>query len=103
MELYQNSNVDSEVKDILDSYGEKFNINLRENLEEIKSLISKISNVKKIIEIDIVYTGEDGQTIEDFEDKIVPNEEGITEIDLRTSYFQINYVINSIIQSNSSN
>ena len=103
LELYQNSNVDSEVKDILDSYGEKFNINLRENLEEIKSLISKISNVKKIIEIDIVYTGEDGQTIENFEDKIVPNEEGITEIDLRTSYFQINYVINSIIQSSSNN
>ena len=103
LELYQNSNVDSEVKDILDSYGEKFNTDLTENLEEIRSLISKISNVKKIIEIDIAYTGEDGQIIEDFEDKTKANEEGIIEIDLRTSYFQINYVINSIIQSNNSN
>lgn len=88
LELYQNSNVDEEVKDILISYGDKFNIDLESSLEEIKSLISKISNVKRIIEIDIIYTGEDGSTIED-----------TSIIDKKTSYFQINYVINSIIQS----
>lgn len=88
LELYQNSNVDEEVKDILLSYGDKFNINLEESMEEIKSLISKISNVKKIVGIDVIYTGEDGQTIEE-----------VDTIDRRTSYFQINYVINSIIQT----
>ena len=88
LELYQNSNVDSEVKDILDSYGNKFNMDLEDSLEEIKSLISKISNVKKIIGIDITYTSEDGQIIEN------PG-----NIDETTSYFQINYVINSIVQS----
>ena len=96
LELYQNSNVDSEVKSILDQYGNKFNINLENSLEEIKALISKISNVKQILGIAITYTGEDGSQL---------NQGQITEMtnNLNKSYYQINYVINSIMQSSNSN
>lgn len=90
LEIYQNSNVDSEVKDILDSYGYKFNIDLESSLEEIKSLISKISNVKQILGIDIIYTTEDGTQLSD---------EDILGINPNRSYYQINYVINSILQT----
>lgn len=87
LEIYQNTSVDSEVKSILDQYGYKFNINLEESLEEIKTLLSKISNVKQIIGIDIIYTSEDGSQVDS------------SNIDITESYFQINYVINSIMQS----
>lgn len=92
LELYQSTNVDNEVKDILESYGEQFNVNLDEKLEEIKSLISKISNVKQILGIDIIYTSEDGtQLTEERKEEVLNN--------LDKSYFSINYVLNSIVQT----
>lgn len=92
LELYQNTNVDEEVKDILDSYGNQFNMNLDEKLEEIRSLISKISNVKQILGIEIIYTSEDGtQLTEERKNEVLNN--------LDRSYFSINYVLNSIVQT----
>ena len=92
LELFQSSNVDNEVREILESYGEQFNINLDEKLEEIKSLISKISNVKQILGIDIIYTSEDGtQLTEERKSEVLSN--------LDKSYFSINYVLNSIVQT----
>lgn len=90
LDIYQNSNIDSEVKDILNNYGEKFNIDLEDSMEEIKSLISKISNVKQIREIDITYTHDNGTPMTD---------EEVKAINPINSYYQISYVINSIIQS----
>lgn len=90
IEIYQSTNIDNEVKEILDSYGNKFEINLQEKIEEIKSLISKISNVKKIIDIGIIYTSEDGSQLD---------QESVSMINPKNSYYQINYVINSIIQT----
>lgn len=90
VELYQNSVIDSEVENILSSYENKFNISLNDSLEEIKSLISKISNVKQIINLNITYIDEAGNSL---------NESEINNIDTRISYFNINYVINSIIKS----
>lgn len=92
LELFQSSNVDNEVREILESYGEQFNINLDEKLEEIKSLISKISNVKQILGIDVIYTSEDGtQLTEERKSEVLSN--------LDKSYFSINYVLNSIVQT----
>lgn len=90
LDIYQNTNIDSEVKDILNTYGEKFNIDIAGSMEEIKSLISKISNVKQIREISVTYTHDNGAPM---------TAEEIENINPGHSYFQISYVINSIIQS----
>ena len=89
VEIYQNSSIDSEVGDILDNYSNKFNIKFPELTEEIKSLISKISNVKRIIDMEITYTNEDGSVVSP---EIVYGEENVV-------YFSINYIINSVIES----
>lgn len=89
VEIYQNSSIDSEVGDILDNYSNKFNIKFPELTEEIKSLISKISNVKRIIDMEITYTNEDGSVVSP---EIVYREENVV-------YFSINYIINSVIES----
>lgn len=89
LELYQNTNVDNEIASILGNYENKFNINLNDRIEEIRSSISKIPNVKQIIELSIMYSQEDGTPIE---------AEEVERIDINNSYFNINYIINSIIR-----
>lgn len=90
LEIYQNSSVDSEVSDILNNYSNKFDIKFYELTEEIKSLISKISNVKRIIDMEVTYTNEDGSVVSS-EDVYNKNNNAI--------YFSVNYVINSVIES----
>lgn len=92
VEIYQNSSIDSEVSDILDDYSNKFNVNFSESLEEIRSLISKISNVKQVSSLNITYTTEDGT--------VITEPEKITEIqNSKNVYYTIDYIINSIIVS----
>lgn len=90
IEIYQNTSIDSEVGDILTNYSNKFNIKFNELTEEIKSLISKISNVKKIIDMEITYTNEDGTVVSSSD---VYNGNNVV-------YFSVNYIINSVIESN---
>lgn len=90
IELYQSSSIDDDISSILSQYENKFEINLEESIEEIKSLISKIPNVKQIIEMSIIYSQEDGTTIDP--------EEVSSVIDPSNSYFDINFVLSSIIR-----
>ena len=92
LELYQATSIEEEVRDILYEYEDTFDINLEEKSEEIKSLISKISNVKQISGYDIDYVDGNGQVLD---------EEGREEMmkNLESSYYKINYVINSSIQN----
>lgn len=92
LELYQSTNVDSEIASILSQYEEKFNINLETSLEEIRSLISKISNVKQVKDLSIIYISNDG-TQELDTDRIYSS--------LSSTYFKISYVINSTVQTKS--
>jgi hypothetical protein len=91
LELYSSGSVDSEVKEILLEYQEKFNCNLKELLDEIRSLISKISNVKQVKAIDIIYVSEDNSTVP----------EDVVLNDLNKTYFIMSYVINSSVQTKS--
>ena len=88
LEIYQNQNVDTEVKSILEQYGNKFDVSIPDSIEEIRSLISKISNVKQILSIETLYMDESG------------NERSVYEIleDKEHSYLQVECVINSIIR-----
>lgn len=67
VEIYQIG--DSETKDsineILNTYMNKFNINLKEKESEIRSLISKISNVKQILGFEYSIEGNPELTISD--------------------------------------
>lgn len=89
VEIYQNSSIDQEVGDILENYSNKFDVKFNELTEEIKSLISKISNVKRIIDMEITYTNEDGTVVSESDvyggDNVV--------------YFSVDYIINSVIES----
>ena len=87
LELYQNLSIEQEVSDILDDYSYKFGINFSQSLEEIRSLISKISNVKQVSSLTVTYTSEDGVIID------------ASEIEgLKNSYFVVDYIINSTLE-----
>ena len=95
LELYKPYTVDDEVSDILETYEKRFNIDLEGSKEEIKTLISKISNVKQVKELTISYIDPEGNVVEDIselynDDEIKPD-----------IYFKKEYTINSIIQSRS--
>lgn len=90
LELYQSIDVNQEVADILKTYENKFNLVFNSTTqEEIKSLISKISNIKQVRSFSVNYIKEDGQSA---------TEEEVTKNSWKT-YFKINYVISSTIQS----
>lgn len=94
LELYKNEDVTNQVAIILESYGNKFGINLKESMEEMSTLISKISNVSKVSNLTITYIGQDGEEVTD-EDNI--NDPTV----LDKTYFDIDYVINSIVRTES--
>lgn len=89
VELYQNQKIDSEVDKILQDYVGKFYINFQDSMEEIRAQISKIDNVKQIRSLNLSYMREDGSILSD---------EDIESLDLRKSYFGVEYIINSVIQ-----
>jgi hypothetical protein len=92
LELYQSESVDQAISDILEEYAGKFGVDLREKEDEIKSLISKISNVKQISGYSIDYATEDGILLSD------QVKEDMWE-SLDSGYYKISYVINSKIQT----
>ena len=97
IELYKPYTIDSEISQILRTYEKKFGINLSESLDEIRTLFSKISNIKQVMRLDIMYLDSDGNEMRD-SDSILYSENGEIRPDI---YFKIEYNINSIIQSKS--
>jgi len=97
IELYKPYTIDSEISQILGTYEKKFGINLSESLDEIRTLFSKISNIKQVMRLDIMYLDSDGNEMRD-SDSILYSEDGEIRPDI---YFKIEYNINSIIQSKS--
>ncbi|MBP3732575.1 MAG: hypothetical protein J6I84_04940 [Bacilli bacterium] len=92
LELYQSGSIDAEVSGILQEYEDKFGIDFRELSDEIKGLISKISNVKQISGFSIDYVSDSGYLLDDLgKTKMYEN--------LGVSYYKVNYVINSSVRS----
>lgn len=90
LELFNSSNDDLNTligDNILQSaYQRKFNIEFNTGtIEEIKSLISKISNVKRINQLEIGYSDSNNVEVD------------LAKIDPSTSYFDIRYSISTIV------
>lgn len=94
LELFENTSVDLEVATILESYGKKFSINLEEERESMSTLISKISNINKVSGLSITYIDQSGSEVP--QDNIGQIYENIDQ-----TYFDIDYVINSIVRTES--
>ena len=92
VEIFQNISIEQDISDILDDYSNKFGINFSSILEEIRSLISKISNVKQVSSLEVTYIAEDGSTITD------PSRINTIE-NSKNVYYTIDYIINSTLES----
>jgi len=92
LELYYNDSIDTELSNLLSVYQYAFGMNLDEKSDEIKGLINKISNVKQISGFYISYLSDSGKTLDDDE---------VQEMykNLDTIYYEIDYVINSRVQT----
>ena len=92
LELYQNSseNIGQEIGDILKSnYEKKFGIEFgKSTIEEMKSLISKYSNVKKVNSLKIQYYDSNGNLTNNL------------KYDPKTCYFQIDYSVSASVSQN---
>lgn len=86
LEIYQNDDMSKDISDIMSKYENKFGINLDDKKEEMKSLLSKVSNIKQVTSLDVIYTNENGEVIS--REEIYGN---------KFSYFNISYTINSSI------
>lgn len=92
LELYYSVSIDSSVSDLLSVYAYKFGMNLEDKSDEIKGLINKISNVKQISGFYITYLSESGSLLNE-SDKL----DMLSHLD--TIYYEIDYVINSKVQT----
>lgn len=80
--------------DIIPNYSRRFGMDLDEEKPSIESLISKVSNVRKISNLTITYMDEVGNVIQP--DPVTGKLGGI---DYDISYFDIEYNLNTVIQS----
>lgn len=92
LELYYNESIDQEVEELLSVYQYSFGMNLEDKSDEIKGLINKISNVKQISGFYISYLSESGKLLTD-------EEKDIMFAELDQIYYEIDYVINSKVQT----
>lgn len=92
LELFYSDNVANEVESLLKPYQKCFNMNLKDREEEIRGLINKISNVRQILGFYITYMDESGKLL---------TEEEVANLyeNLDSSYFEVDYLINSRIQT----
>lgn len=81
LELYNSTPVNEEVDNILNTYSGKFNTDINLLLTDIKSTISKISNIKSIKNLTVDYRREDGTYLDESEYK---------RLELSSTYFIIN-------------
>lgn len=95
LELYRNSTEDlnGSIGSILKStYERKFNTVFNDTtIEEVKSLISKFSNIKRINSLGITFLGSNGKVVE------------MSDIDPIISYFDITYNVSTIVSHTPSN
>lgn len=98
VELYKPFTIDNSISDILNNYSKRFNVDMDSSLEEIQTLISKVSNIKQVRGITVNYLDpEDNEaSLEDLYD--FDDESKTIKPDI---YFKIEYNINSIIQTRS--
>lgn len=88
-EIFSNLvSIESEVTDLIDKgYSDKFAINMPSELSYMEALLLKISNVKKVSDIQITFQSEAGESL-DWETDILPN--------LETTYFDVTHLLNTI-------
>ena len=112
IELYNSFSIDSEISEILKNYEKKFNVDLEVSKEEIKTLISKIPNVKQVRGLEISYMDPETADVysegmiydEDlniYSSTAIPGSEEVIHTIKPDIYFNIDYNINSIIQTRS--
>ena len=109
-EIYQNTSIDEEVKNVLSEYDYRFNLEmlgLKEDgtvdqegglMKEIMALLNKISNVKQITSLSVSFTDSSGGKIE--WDEIVKENIELEQYGLVGSYFVTSHLINSVIYVN---
>lgn len=102
IELYKPYTIDDEVYNILSTYEKKFSVNLEKSIDEIRTLLSKISNVKQVMSLDITYLDPDNNSGNGASNEDVYNDIYDSDGNIKPDvYFKINYKINSIIQTRS--
>jgi ethanolamine utilization cobalamin adenosyltransferase len=85
IEVYQNEDISEEIESIVYTYENKFGVEFNdETLSEISTLISKISNVKRIVNVNISYYDENNLTVD------------IAKIDPAISYYKLSPVVTLI-------
>ena len=88
LDLYKNTSDSYETSIgeniLINNYQHKFNLDLGSCIKDIESLISKISNVKRVNSISITYTNADGKGL---------NSSEVENIDTSTTYYDIKYSI----------
>lgn len=88
LDLYKNTSDSYETSIgeniLINNYQHKFNLDLGSCIKDIESLISKISNVKRVNSISITYTNADGKGL---------NSSEVENIDTATTYYDIKYSI----------
>lgn len=92
LELYKNSDtIALDVVNIISTYGNKFDVDIRSELNTIRSLISKISEVKEVSKLDVTYINpESGELISTLDN-----------VNLEGVYFDIDYDINTTVTTKS--
>lgn len=89
LEVYKNSlddwNVEIGEKILTSMFAKKFNVSFSD-MKEVESLISKNTNIKKVLSMDITFTDEGGRTVD------------ISELDPKTTYYQVKYSITSSVK-----
>ena len=95
LELYKPYAIDPEVSEILSTYSKRFGVDFSDSVDEIKTLISKISNVKQIKFMEIEYLDPNNKKVP--ADDLYDNNGNL----LQDIYFKIEFNINSIIQTRS--
>lgn len=96
LELYKPYTIDSEISEILTTYEKRFGTDLEAATDEIKTLISKVSNVKQVRDLYITYLDPEGNRVSDIDSVLYDNSEIRPDI-----YFKIEFSINSIVQTRS--
>lgn len=98
IELYKPFTIDTEIEEILGRYEKRFDVDINGKLDEIQTLISKISNIKQVRNITVSYLDPEGVEVDVLDiDETLYNDESIKP----DIYFKIEYNINSIIQTRS--
>lgn len=89
LEVYKNSsddwNIEIGEKILSDTFGGKFNVSFSD-MKEVESLISKNTNIKKVLNLNVSFTDEGGRIVE------------ASSLDPRTTYYQVKYSITSSVK-----